>query len=190
MAWPSDRKQKTRQQILQSAAALFTANGFDAVSITDVMKHAGLTHGAFYAHFASKTELYQHAIYTAGELSAHAHGLYQRDLRDAVHSYLSVQHSCQRMPACPLAYLVTDVAAKDQAVQSAYSDVFQGFVKLLAEPRQGTTTTQPAALAALMIGGLAIARTMPDPTQAQTLLDACRSAADLLLANQSTEQSC
>lgn len=181
MAWPVEHKQKTRQQILHSAAVLFTANGFADVSITDVMKHAGLTHGAFYAHFASKAELYQQAIYSAAELSVAAHGLRERDLREAIASYLSVAHSRQQLPACPLAYLATDVAAKDQRVRQAYHEVFQGFVRLLATPRPGSSTQQPAALAALLIGTLAVARTMSDPTQAQALLDASRQAADSLL---------
>src|SRR5260370_24790238 len=48
---------KNRQRILEVAGKLFREKGFDGVSVADIMKSAGLTHGAFYGHFASKHEL-------------------------------------------------------------------------------------------------------------------------------------
>src|SRR5712692_11897403 len=53
------RKQvaKNRQRILEVAGKLFREKGFDGVSVADIMKSAGLTHGAFYGHFASKDDL-------------------------------------------------------------------------------------------------------------------------------------
>jgi len=181
MAWPTDHKEKSRQQILVSAAKLFTSKGFANVSLTDVMQDAGMTHGAFYAHFASKADLYCEALVTAGQLSAEGHGVLAGDLRASVHSYLSLAHRCGDKPACPLACLVTDVASKDAQVQATYSQVFQGFVRLLGSTATGVTTRQPAALAALMVGGMAVARTLPDTEAAEQLLADCRAAAELLL---------
>ena len=57
MPWTTEHKQKSREKILSSAARLFTKKGFDAVSIDDVMRLAGLTRGAFYAHFKSKSDV-------------------------------------------------------------------------------------------------------------------------------------
>ena len=48
---------KNRQRILEVAGKLFREKGFDGVSVADIMKGAGLTHGAFYGHFASKDDL-------------------------------------------------------------------------------------------------------------------------------------
>ena len=61
MRYDPQHKRRTRQRILESAARLFTARGFDAVSIEDVMRDCGLTRGGFYAHFASKAALYREA---------------------------------------------------------------------------------------------------------------------------------
>ncbi|MEW8026655.1 MAG: TetR/AcrR family transcriptional regulator [Candidatus Thiodiazotropha sp.] len=51
MPWSSEQKEITRERILESAVKLFSAYGFDNVTINDVMKEAQLTHGAFYEHF-------------------------------------------------------------------------------------------------------------------------------------------
>ena len=51
-----------RTQILDAAARLFRQRGFDDVTVADVMKDAGLTHGAFYGHFPSKEALVAEAV--------------------------------------------------------------------------------------------------------------------------------
>jgi len=62
MPYSKEHKKQTRQKILNSAITLFSTRGFDQVSINDLMKHAGLTRGAFYAHFESKQAVYSKAI--------------------------------------------------------------------------------------------------------------------------------
>ena len=46
-----------REKILEVAGALFRERGFDGIGVADIMKRAGLTHGGFYGHFASKDDL-------------------------------------------------------------------------------------------------------------------------------------
>ena len=45
---------QTRARIIACASALFREHGLDKVSVAGVMARAGLTHGGFYAHFASR----------------------------------------------------------------------------------------------------------------------------------------
>ncbi|MCU7935760.1 MAG: TetR/AcrR family transcriptional regulator [Candidatus Thiodiazotropha sp. (ex Dulcina madagascariensis)] len=59
MPCPKDRKEKSRDLILNAAVDLFSRYGFDRVSIGQIMKMAKMTHGAFYAHFESKEALYR-----------------------------------------------------------------------------------------------------------------------------------
>src|SRR5258706_9874209 len=54
-----------RDRIVEAAGALFRRHGFDGIGVADIMKAAGLTHGGFYGHFASKQDL-------AAEACAHA----------------------------------------------------------------------------------------------------------------------
>jgi TetR/AcrR family transcriptional repressor of nem operon len=51
-----------RTRILDAAARLFRLRGFDEVMVAEVMKDAGLTHGAFYRYFPSKEALSAEAI--------------------------------------------------------------------------------------------------------------------------------
>ena len=52
-----EKAYENRNQIVETAAALFRRHGFDGVGIADLMKEAGFTHGGFYNHFRSKDEL-------------------------------------------------------------------------------------------------------------------------------------
>lgn len=180
MAWKKEHKEQSKQRILQSAARLFTHRGFDAVSIDDVMQDAGMTRGAFYAHFKSKSGLYAQAIGTAAN-AAYALQVQQNgfDLSRLCQSYL--QQSKDDTHICPLAFLINDIAHDDQQVRDSYGKVFEGFVGLL----QQMNLDQQQALQAvtLLVGGVAIANTLPANNTQQALLEACENAlADLAKA--------
>src|SRR3954447_25446538 len=57
MRYSSEHKKQTRRRILDAAAILFRRHGIDGVGVDAIMREAGLTHGGFYGHFASKEEL-------------------------------------------------------------------------------------------------------------------------------------
>ena len=57
MRYGADHKQKTRERVLAEAAKAIREEGSQGVSVAGVMARAGLTHGAFYAHFGSREEL-------------------------------------------------------------------------------------------------------------------------------------
>ncbi|MBL0343815.1 TetR/AcrR family transcriptional regulator [Candidatus Villigracilis affinis] len=52
------RSEETRSRILGSAIKLFSARGFNAASVSDICKDAGISKGAFYHHFKSKQALF------------------------------------------------------------------------------------------------------------------------------------
>ncbi|MBL0347508.1 TetR/AcrR family transcriptional regulator [Candidatus Villigracilis affinis] len=52
------RSEETRSRILGSAIKLFSARGFNAASVADICKDAGISKGAFYHHFESKQALF------------------------------------------------------------------------------------------------------------------------------------
>src|SRR3954467_2966821 len=57
MRYGKGHKQATRQRILEAAGRRFKQDGIDGAGVATVMSDAGLTNGAFYAHFASKEDL-------------------------------------------------------------------------------------------------------------------------------------
>ena len=108
MRYPKDQKQATRQRILEAAGRRFKQDGIDGAGIAAVMSDAGLTNGAFYAHFASKEDLVAAAV--AGQLreqreslSAVAPG--RAGVEQYVRAYLSAGHrdnpgTAARPPPC------------------------------------------------------------------------------------------
>lgn len=198
MPYSKEHKESTREKILKSAILLFSAGGFDQVSIDDLMKHAGLTRGAFYSHFESKQDVYSKAIIAGAKNSQFntikPEGMNEDHwLRELVFTYLSPEHINQDFSPCPLAFLVTDIANNESKVKSTYARVYKrlnkGIQIKLDYPKIGTKTNSATeedilAATAMMIGGVAIGRTLEDEGQRNKLLDSCRKGAiDLLKIN-------
>ena len=94
-------KQATRHRILETAGRLFKQHGIDGTGIATLMAEAGLTNGAFYAHFRSKDELVAAVI--AEELRAQADAFTclapgAEGMAALVRSYLSARHRDDRRP--------------------------------------------------------------------------------------------
>lgn len=189
MPYPESHKPRSREKILASAIELFSGRGYDNVTIDEVMAHAGMTRGAFYAHFGSKQQLYSEAIVAAAQRSPllnHDRGdcSARERLNQLLKGYLSLAHLGNQSTPCPLAFLVTDIANREAEVRDAYTRVYKGFSreigKLLAE--QGDERGDTAlALTALMIGGVALGRALNDDKVVVKLLVACRNAGDGLI---------
>ncbi|WP_435971867.1 TetR/AcrR family transcriptional regulator [Streptomyces sp. Qhu_M48] len=109
--------EENRRRVVDTASRLFREQGTH-VSVADLMKAAGLTHGAFYKQFPSKEALVDEATAHAfGELArAHSAGLARYEGRhDAaqralIDAYLSVEHRDDPAGGCPVAALATDIA--------------------------------------------------------------------------------
>lgn len=151
---------ENRAAILNAAAAQIRARGFDDVSVAEVGKAAGLTHGALYSHFKSKDALQAEATRCAFEqtLSAFA-GM---DFAEFLGRYLSREHRDNAAVGCPNAALVSEVWRQPESTQKAFRDGVQGFVKLVGDGLGGEETSENAdravALFAAMVGGLALSR--------------------------------
>src|SRR3954466_7849972 len=103
MRYPKDQKQATRQRILEAAGRRFKRDGIDGAGVAAGMSDAGLTNGAFYAHFASKEDLVANVL--ADQLTAQRQSLDSEPsdragLETFVRSYLSPQHRDQFAEGC------------------------------------------------------------------------------------------
>lgn len=197
MAWNESHKEQSRQRILQAAAELFTRKGFNQVGIDEVMQAAGMTRGAFYAHFNSKHELYEQAIIDAGLKAAAHFNQGGQSLEQVIDNYLSETHLLSQDIRCPMACLVSDVAHDDQRVKHTYTKMLKGFTAQLNRADKthcpektdspektnsaGNTNAdhydQALLQAVLMIGGMAIARSITDEPLSKRILALCNSAA-------------
>lgn len=188
MPYSQDHKEKSRQRILASAYKLFSANGYNNISINQIMADADMTRGAFYAHFDNKSVLYREAIFFAAQnskiLRTKPDGLEVKEwLHNLVRSYLDKMNFTKNHP-CPLASLVTDVSVRENDVRNAYTSVFKGLNDLISKYTKTYSNCDSGtvlAISAMMIGGAAIARAIDDPELVEKLLENCRVEALRLL---------
>ncbi|MCX2951604.1 TetR/AcrR family transcriptional regulator [Lentzea sp. NEAU-D7] len=128
-------KVRNRQNIVDAAGRMFRSQGIDAVGIAELMKEAGLTHGGFYNHFASKNDL---AVEVCGTSFAASLGVLAREietgddeagspLERVVDHYLSAAHRDAEDGGCPSSALVTDAGRQSEAVQRAYAEGLEGY---------------------------------------------------------------
>src|ERR1043165_4828743 len=102
-------KDATQERIVSVAARAIRRSGYDGTGVADIMKEAGLTHGAFYAHFPSREAMLaeaanracsESAAVAADVLSSAPAG---QALASILRSYLSPEHVEQIESGCPLA---------------------------------------------------------------------------------------
>ncbi|MFJ8934703.1 TetR/AcrR family transcriptional regulator [Streptomyces sp. NPDC102365] len=171
-------KARNRQNILDAAGRMFRSQGVDAVGIAELMKEAGLTHGGFYNHFASKNDL---VVEVCGASFAASLGVLAQTVEDGpdhdatplervVAGYLSSAHRDAPDGGCPSAALVTDAGRHSEAVQSAYAEGVEGYLtgfaaEFLREAREEGRELDPAEarhravrLLSEMVGALMLAR--------------------------------
>ena len=185
MPYTQAHKESSRQRILESAAKLFTRKGYEQTSIDQVMTEAKLTRGAFYAHFRSKQDLYAQAIANTPEFSQLTAPKpdelsNQKWLRYLVNGYLHQDHVDEAETPCPLAFLVSDVALREPEARAVYTDVYRKMNTLIRAYTRGDSQIDKEtvlAVTAMMIGGVAVARTLDNDKLRRQLLQSCRQAA-------------
>lgn len=190
MPYSPEHKSRTRQNILQSARYLFSTNGFNEVTVNQVMEDCSLTRGAFYAHFKSKADLYQQALKFSASKSELAKtkpdDLSNKQwVEKLLDIYLSEEHINGIRP-CPLAFLATDIASRDSETKHTYQQAYQSMNHIINQ-YMGITSqngkSSVLSLTSMIIGGVAIARTMENQDSAKSILYSCRQQAQQILDN-------
>ncbi|AFK52449.1 TetR/AcrR family transcriptional regulator [Tistrella mobilis] len=156
-----------RAAIVKAAGRLFRERGFDGVGVAEIMKAAGLTHGGFYGHFASKDALAAEACGKAfgDTIERLETGRDQagRDLGRYVENYLSEAHRTRRDIGCPIAALATEVPRQDAGIQASYAEGIDRFIDTLAARFPALAASEgdrgrAILVISALVGGLALAR--------------------------------
>lgn len=188
MPYTKEHKETTRRRILESAFRLFTVKGFDGVTVNEVMEDCGLTRGAFYAHFNSKVVLYRESLKFAVNgtklIEPKPDGTTDKAwLCLLLDGYLSLEHVRGEYP-CPLAFLATDIVLQDEETKATYAKVYDGMNKAILEYASSYVNCDEddiLSVTAMLIGSIAIARTIPNENSVTKLLQASRREAGLKL---------
>jgi len=181
-----EKAAENRERILAVAGTLFREKGFDGIGLSEIMKGAGLTHGGFYGHFASKEDL-------AAEASRAALGRSARRWRQVVEQserplaaitdhYLSVVQRDAPGGACAFPALGAEAARQGGAVRASFTKGMEDLVGILAELAPGRTQAarrkRALAMFSTMVGAMLLARAVNEDTLSKEVLAA--AAADIL----------
>ena len=171
MRYPAEETAAKHERIVKEASRLFRERGFENVSVADVMKAAGLTHGAFYAHFGSKEELQAATITYGQKVSLHRlqRSKKNKDKGSFTDRYLSPWHRDNRGDGCTMAALAEEVARSTPELKAAFE---QGLENILSA--KGGDRKEAIFQVAARLGGVVLARAVRDRRLSDEILRSVR----------------
>ena len=192
MSLRDERSAETRKEIVRAAAALLRDQGVAGMSIQRAMAGAGLTVGAFYAHFADKNDLLEESFaqamreigIVAVEKVAGRTG--RAPLRDVANFYLSEAHRDNPVEGCALPAVAGAAASGPSSVQALLIKGVHTMVQRLYAVGAGEVSLDAAhALVVVMVGGQVLARASKGARLSDRILAVCRTTATDILVSPS-----
>lgn len=175
-------KDATHERIVSVAARAIRRSGYDGTGVADIMKEAGLTHGAFYSHFASREAMLAEAASKAcAESAAAAADVVAKQppgtaMAAMLGAYLSKAHVENVELGCPLAALGSETSRQAPEVRRVATRHIKEMIDLVARqsPNWGQPSAHERALVTLstMVGALLLARAVDDPGLSDRLREA------------------
>ncbi|WP_434577508.1 TetR family transcriptional regulator [Pseudomonas sp. Z5-35] len=173
--------QANREHIVETASVLFRERGFDGIGVADLMAAAGFTHGGFYKHFGSKSDLMAEAA--ANSLSRSLAGAGEMDVAEFFQMYVSKEHRDARGNGCTLAALCGDAARQSDGLKATFASGMESTLASLGEKHdagpQAPDGVERAAMISLFaqaVGALMLSRACPDDAPlANEILEVCRA---------------
>lgn len=179
-----EQAEANRARVIEIASHAFQSAGLEGVSIADIMKQSGLTHGGFYGAFDSKAALAREAYELArtrarAVWSKRAEAGETGRLEALVAPYLSAKHRDNPGAGCAHAALATDVARSDdpklrRAFTAGIRDMIEALTRAGAQHRAKARRRRAIAQVAAMIGALVVARAIDDEALSDEVLTATR----------------
>jgi TetR/AcrR family transcriptional regulator, transcriptional repressor for nem operon len=168
----NEQVMENRRTILDAAGRLFRERGFEAVTVAEIMKAAGLTHGGFYGYFESKDELIAEAL--ADALTRTRTGRLG-DLAKYRAEYLSRRHRDDRAHGCPTAALAAETIHHAGGARAVMTAGIKQQIERFSRVAPGENAAQKRRTAigswAAMVGAMILARASDDPALSDELLE-------------------
>jgi TetR/AcrR family transcriptional repressor of nem operon len=191
MATRASRKRESLERILNVASRRLREEGLTGAAIAPVMEEAGLTHGAFYSHFANKDELaqsaFQHALDRAQprwfEGGKQEDETWPQRLKRLAASYLSPSHRDNRANGCAIAALVSQVPAATETFKQTYRARVETTLHAICDQEgamDDEKLEQAIVFLVLCVGGLNLSRAVDDAELSARVLAASRRGIDKL----------
>jgi TetR/AcrR family transcriptional regulator, transcriptional repressor for nem operon len=183
MRYEKGHKDSTRRHILDVAAKQFREKGVAAAGLAGIMADAGLTNGAFYAHFDSKEDLLREVLrdlLTRRKQQLRVSLENKTPLEPVLRDYLSPGHRGNAGYGCPAAALAAEIARHPKKTREAFSENISSIIALMAEQMRGAPEERwrnATATFAMMVGALQLARAVSDKKQSDEILEHAIAAA-------------
>jgi len=170
---------ETRKRILKVAAQAFKSNGIQGTGVAEIMAAAGLSHGGFYRHFASKEQLVAEACAVSMDFFVGSAGAAAKKGRESfvkhIEHSLSAEYRDDTLGGCPLVAMGSELVRADAATRRAASQGFEDLVDVVAKwiPVEDPSTARDDAIFTLvsMIGAVTMSRIIDDPELSDQILD-------------------
>ncbi len=186
-------KAESHERIVKIAAAKFREVGLDGISVADLMKEAGLTHGGFYRHFDSRDDLVAEAVESALAQGARRlnriaeqHGGDQA-YTAVIDAYLNRNHVDCLDSGCALVALAADVVRTGRRTRTAYTRQAQNYLAMFESLiKTGGPQARRRAVTVLsaLIGALALARAVDDEALTTEILESVAAEMKALAARE------
>jgi len=181
MRYPASETAEKHDRILEHAARLFRERGFGGVSVSEIMKSTGLTHGPFYNHFASKEALMAESLAHASDEALARLATFEQSpeqMREYVRQYLSSEHRDAPGQGCIMPALGSEICRAPVAKAAFTSHaraVIGRFAKSFPWSAKRTARRDAIRMLSAMVGAQILARAVDDPELSEEILDAVRS---------------
>jgi TetR/AcrR family transcriptional repressor of nem operon len=186
MRYVKEHKLQTRSRIVEMASYGLRQNGADGVSVADLMKLAGLTHGGFYSHFESRDALVVEAFALAMDRTVSRWLELTREMPVeerfdvVVDAYLSPDHRDNQQSGCALPALGADIARSNQKARRRLARKLEEMIDVLAGllPQKSPAEARQVATGAIatMMGSIVLARAAGNKMLSDDILHAGRQA--------------
>jgi len=181
----AEQKIQTRQRIVDAAGRSFRKGGFGGIGVDGLAKEAGVTSGAFYVHFDSKTSAFTAAVSRGmaelrdGVLHFQSqHG--KQWWPEFVRFYLGYKRTCDLSDSCTLQSLSPEVGRADAAAREAFEaglrEVAAALVGGPASPRAPRDLDAACAALSMLIGAVTLGRAVGSARLSQQIAESAEAA--------------
>jgi TetR/AcrR family transcriptional repressor of nem operon len=169
MRYSPDHKEGARTRLIEATGSHVKKCGFAATGVDGLMAAAGLTSGAFYSHFRSKSELLEAII---GNELKRSIALFSNKSIDqtlpVIAGYLSQAHVDHPESGCAVPSLASEISRASASTQTVFED---GMVALKDQIAHVVKDDAKAwAIISQLVGAVMIARGMPSEQARSELL--------------------
>lgn len=191
MRYDTGHKDETHRHLLEVATKQFLKNGIDGVGIATIMKEAGLTNGAFYAHFKSKDVLVAEVLDNA--LEQREKLLLNGSLTpaDYLRNYLSPTHRSDLECGCPIAALLSELVRHSKATRQVFTKRTERVAELLASQLEGPEIERKRiaiSVMALLFGALQMSRAVANAKLSDEILSGAYETAMSLVSGKTRSE--